>query len=226
MNCKQCQQNILESLAGRGLLAPEVSAHQKSCAACREFFGAQQTLFLAIDTNLHSLANQPVPSSLLPSVRARLDEGSAPNRARFFAWSAVAVTAATLVTVNLGYHLRQPVNSAKSAPVTSIASRSVDNPQPDLPSNQAPRKSYVSAPKIWHSAPTPSTPAPEVIVLAEERQAFARFVAEVPEKPEVAKALVRPAPGENQGENAEPVEIAVLQIDNLNVKPLEGTAAE
>jgi hypothetical protein len=56
----------------------------------------------------------------------------------------------------------------------------------------------------------------------EERQAFARFVAELPDEREVALALTRPASALEDV----PVEIALLQIESLELKPLEGTPGE
>lgn len=67
MNCKQCQQKILESLADGGDAAAEISIHQESCAFCREFFAIQQNLFQSVDVALRSIANQPVPPRLLPA---------------------------------------------------------------------------------------------------------------------------------------------------------------
>jgi hypothetical protein len=223
MNCKQCREKILESFAaGQSVLVVEASCHQESCKACREFFRTQKTLFLAIDKHLGSLMNQPIPPSLLPSVRVRLEEVSVPRRFQFYAWSAAAITAAALLTVNAGYRLRHSVNSAKPSSVTSVVSRGADTPQRELPRIQEPRKSYIPASKMRRSAPAASAAVPEVVVLAEERKAFAKFVSEVPEEPDVAQALVHSSP--NKGEDS--VKIALLQIDGLDVKLLEGTATE
>jgi len=68
-------------------------------------------------------------------------------------------------------------------------------------------------------SPAPAEPVPEVIVLAEERQAFAKLVAELPKEKEVALALTRPAPAVPDV----PVEIALLMIGIVEVKPLEVT---
>jgi hypothetical protein len=59
----------------------------------------------------------------------------------------------------------------------------------------------------------------EVIVLAEEREAFAKFVAAIPSNENVAVALSRPAPSVPGA----PVEIALLQVSSMKVDPLEGT---
>ena len=64
--------------------------------------------------------------------------------------------------------------------------------------------------------------APEVIVLAEEREAFGRFVAKVPENPQKAVALTHAAAVQQDL----PVEIALLQIERLKVDLLEPAAEE
>jgi len=63
---------------------------------------------------------------------------------------------------------------------------------------------------------------PEVLVPPDEREAFARFVAILGERREVARALVTPTTDERDG----PPGLKLLQIDRLEVKPLEGTESE
>jgi hypothetical protein len=60
---------------------------------------------------------------------------------------------------------------------------------------------------------------PVVMVLAEERTAFVRFVTDLPEERDVAVAYTRPATEAKD----EVVDIALLQIDELDVKPLESS---
>jgi len=63
---------------------------------------------------------------------------------------------------------------------------------------------------------------PEVLVPPDEREAFARFVAVLGERREVAVALVTPAP---QTKN-EPTSLEPLQINGLEIKPLEERQTE
>jgi hypothetical protein len=79
----------------------------------------------------------------------------------------------------------------------------------------------VSIPKRHASASVP-TSEPEVIVLAEEREAFAKFVAEVPEQPQVVVGLTHPAPDTLDA----PIEIALLHIDRLEVNLLNPVASQ
>jgi hypothetical protein len=225
MNCKQCQEKILESLAaGEDLLAPEIAAHRNSCVACNEFYDAQRSLFQSVDAALRSLVNQPVPPSLLPAMRARLDEESLPRHAWISTWSLAVVAAVAILAVSVGYVLRRPENRSASSENTSIATHSVGNQQPTGQIQMQPQPAKVlPIPSFKRAMPTvPSPAAPEVIVLAEERQAFAKFVAELPEEGNVALALTRPAPPMADS----PVEIALLQIEEVEVKPLEGTPNE
>lgn len=225
MNCKQCQEKITETLAaGISILPPDIAAHQNSCAACSTFYAAQQSLFQSIDTGLLSLVNQPMPTSLLPSVRSRLNESPASGSAPVPGWSVAVVAAVALLAVSFGFSLRRHAwFGANSAENRAAVSRSIDKPQltaqarNELPKKDSPRTSERRVATV-----SPPTPEPEVIVLAEERQAFAEFVAEVPEEPSVALALTRPSP-----ESAdEPLEIALLRIDGLEVKPLESSATK
>jgi hypothetical protein len=223
MNCKVCQEKILESLAGgTEPLASEVASHKNSCVACRGYYDAQQNLFRSIDAGLRSFANQPVPPSLVPGVRARLDEKSTPRRSGYFRWSFAAVVAVVILTAGIGYVLRRPENHPNSPEVLSVASQSASNP---VPATQPPAKSSSIAPRPIAKRVSPeaaSTTVPEVIVLAEERQAFARFVEEIPQEREVAMALTKPA----REQVDDPLEIALLQIESLEVKSLEETTRE
>jgi hypothetical protein len=228
MNCQQYQQKILESLAAdEGVRAEELMTHLNSCAACRKFHTAQQDLFHSIDGGLRSLANPPVPVSLLPALRARLNEKSFANRAhlRGWSWSLIAATAVVIMAASVSHPLRHPATPpALSYPASAAsATRSVEDLQPRAQSHrEAPRNAArIPNAKRASAAAAPSN-APEVIVLAEERQAFAKFVAEVPEQPKVALALAHPALVAAD----DAVEIALLQIDGLDVKPLEGSASE
>jgi hypothetical protein len=223
MNCKQCQEQIRKTLAaGSELPTAEVFAHQSSCPLCSEFYDAQLNLFQAVDAGLRSLVNHPVPPSLLPGVCARMDEKNLPQRDWIPGWGYAAVAAAAILAVSVVFALRRQVSPPSLQGNTTVASRSVANRHP---ATQPPRKPGGVAPTTRVKpvvAAVSSAAAPEVIVLAEERQAFAEFVAEVPERREVALALTQPA----QAATDAPVEIAFLQIKEVEVKPLEGTPRE
>ena len=122
--------------------------------------------------------------------------------------------------------LHRPSQPSSSAPeVARIAT-----PEPSARQrNASPVSVDVAKPtrKTSHRRKTLRTPSPaseplaepalEVIVLPEEREALARFIAQVPDHPAALLALTRPA---FQG-NESAVEIALLTIKPLEVKPLE-----
>jgi hypothetical protein len=219
MNCQQCQEKILDALAaGANHVAPEIAAHQSSCPACARFFATQQSLLQSIDATLQSVVNQPVPPSLLPAVRTRLHEGPAPQRSRLLSWNLAAVASLAIIAFVASYALHRPGNAVSSRQVVSSPPRQSVAPQ--VVRHNATTRLRPSATRVLPV----STPAgtPEVIVLAEEREAFAKFVAEVPEQPQVAVAITHPAPAASDT----PIEIALLHIERIQLKPLDPTATE
>jgi len=227
MNCKQCQEGILESLAGGAdRRAREVSDHEQTCEVCREFREAQASLFRSMDAGVQFLANQSMPPSLLPGVRARLEHTAVLHRGRVPNWSFAIVAAVAILAVSVGYALRPPSRHPSSPSNGSVVSQyrgapaaTVQKPwnsEPVSPHREHKRSSTVAR------TPASSPSVPQVIVLAEERNAFVKFVAELPEKKEVALALTRAA----EAPEDVPIEIALLQIESLELKPLEGTPRE
>jgi hypothetical protein len=223
MNCKQCQQGILESLAAGGDVAADISIHHESCAVCREFFFVQQDLFRSVDAGLRAIANRPVPPSLLASVRTRMDEHAPPSRAWHSTWSLAVVAVVAILAISFSYSFWRTENHLNSRETASTVSPSAVSPQPAAQPVPIQKSANVLPKPIAKRAGSaaPSSAEPKVIVLAEERQAFARFVAEMPQERKVAVAMTHPAPAAQ-----DPVEIALLKIDSLDVEPLEPTATE
>jgi len=228
MNCKQIQQGILERLAaGESILPLQFLTHQQSCADCRNYYERQIVLFHSMEQGLGRIANSPVPPSLLPVVRARLDGQAAVRSFRLFGWPMAALTTSALVAAAFGlfWHRPRPVPPAPeiaqtSTPIQNSIAQNSTAPIP--PEAKTTRKTphHVGRPhdrSITSAAAEEATPY--VMVLAEEREAFSRFIAQVPENPAAALALTHPAP---QGDES-PVEIASLKIESLEVRPLESS---
>jgi hypothetical protein len=225
MNCKKCQESIFDALAaGTGDLPPEVAAHQKSCLACAKFSAVQQTLFQSINAGLQSLVNQPAPASLLPTVRARLDENCVRQPSGLLTWSLAVVTSLAVAAVILGHFWLRPTAFPNSPQQPTKASQAdpvrQEAPQDAQHLNLRSRSIFRASARHKTAPPSPATS--EVIVLAEEREAFAKFVAEAPEQPQVAAAITHPAPAASDT----PIEIALLHIERIQLKPLDPTATE
>jgi len=228
MNCKKIHQEILDRLAaGETPLPAALEAHQASCAACREYYRSQVGLFHSIDRGLGVMANAPMPPSLLPAVRARLDgRQQVTGMLSFRGWTFAAFAATALAMIAFlffGDRSIQPSNKMSQV-ARATAPRTVQ-PKQGVPAVAPASKRaapVANSPKRLSSAKSdvvssPKESTPEVMVLAEEREAFARFIAQVPENPAAAIALTQPMP---RGDEAV-MEIALLTIKPGEVKPLE-----
>ena len=227
MNCKRAQKKIIESLAsGEPEPRGEQHLHLQSCAGCRAFFADQAALFQAMDSHLSVIVNEPVPPSLLPALRVRLREEAAQSRSLWVpVWQRAAIAAlvvlALLVSDRL-YRTGTDTHGPVEAPLVASSGSSEIPAKPSgtvvlAPLSQRPHSARTST----ASAAAPA-PAPEVLVLREEQEAFAHFVAELSSDRDAAVALasVEPAKGDT------PVEIALLTIESVEVKPLQGSGGE
>ena len=227
MICKQVQQEILDSLAGgNSVLAVGLLAHQQSCSECRKYYERQSVLFRSMEQGLQLIANSPVPPSLLPAVRNGVHLQATARFTRLYGWPlrALAVSALLAVAVLLFWHRPQPIPAIPESARTAA-------PQPNSTAQRGAARIPPKVAKTARTGPPHSIqptdrstasaiaeePSPEVIVLTEEREAFSRFIARVSENPAAARSLTRPV---LEGTDSV-VEIALLKIDTLEVKPLE-----
>ena len=222
MNCERIRENLVNSLAaGESPLSGELSLHVRSCDSCRSFYENETKLLFSIDAGLRIMGNQEMPPSLLPDLRTRLSEQSTVRRAWIPAWSLAAAVAAVVVLFFGVNHLRRkPGAQSNLAANSMIAPAPVSNP---TPRQQLALKAKVTQQPVTHKRAKPAIPeavsaeaSSEVVVLAEEREAFARFAAEIPQRQEIAVALTKPA----SVQPGAPVEIALLQIDKMDLAPL------
>jgi hypothetical protein len=225
MNCQECQAAMLNVLAAAGEnLPPEAALHCQACSSCRESYRKQVTLFGAIDLGIQSLVNQEIPGSLMRRVQVRLSSDT--PKALF--WTPSSGTAlfasATVLSVCLTLFLygRGNLENAERPDVSVSIVTTSKTPAPPLEKTAT---AAVLSRKSTHARALQirtGTAEPEVIVLAEEREAFTKFVNALPRETNVAVALTRPAPASTDG----PVEFALLRISELEVKPLEGMPSD
>jgi hypothetical protein len=228
MSCEKHREKIMDVLVAVGEVIPsELSAHCQACPACRDFYEQNSILVRSMDASLAAMVNREMPHSLLPGVRARLDELTVPRTAWTLRWSLTAALAVVVfLGLSLGYVRLQPRSRPNSLENGAASAGAMGNPEPalqpliELPT--ASRRGSRNGTRSRDLPPAPSTAAPEVIVLKEERQAFARLVAGIPRERDVALALTQPAPSTSDG----PVEISPLQIESVEVKPLETAQAD
>lgn len=224
MNCQNVRKQITDSFAyGTASLAPQALAHRQACPSCQSFYEKQQELFQSLDAGLQGMVNQPVPPSLLPRVRARLDAAPVRRSSWNIKWGSAAVATVVLLAVfsaAVWHRLASQTKGTRTPVLVSSGESHLGTAKPAT-SNQgnlpAPRRRALAPSR--REAPKPSQ---EVIISPEERAAFARFVTEVPEAGKVALALTRPAPAPDEA----PVQIALLQIKDVEVKLLDGSTTE
>jgi hypothetical protein len=220
MNCQRCQQKILDSLSADESVSQEVSAHRNSCAMCREFHLSQQNLFHAVDAGLHAIANPPIPPSLLPGLRVRLEENPTVSRATFPDWGLAVLTTALVLMLFGALALRQPSLGPHYVESTTILPQPLAKPDSPAPATSKP-PAISTEHRIKSTASRtsqPAAPEPEVIVLAEERQAFAKYLAAAPEQRDVPLMPASPVQPVSDGSQ----EIALVKIESLEVPPLQG----
>ena len=219
MFCENYKQPLTDAAASAAELAQPLRAHLHSCVGCRTAFAEEQSLFAAIDADLHSVANAEVPSSLLPDVRAALKEEAMP-RPLALSWGFAPAAAAVVVVLAVGmfiFHGEKP----KTQETSNIQTQR----------NFPPKKAETSAPSTIPSSrwlptkrvevksiapPSIVRSDPEVLVPDEERLALARFLsAQEPPSTQTSTeiALVPKLPQEVLA--IPPVEIAKLDLAPL-----------
>jgi hypothetical protein len=225
MLCTHYKNALVEAAASGAEPQGELCAHLAACADCRAAFEQEQSLFSSIDAGLHAAANAEMPASLLPRVRARLDEVAVPQRRWFhpFVFAAASIALAFAIFQFARTHQFGRDNQAKQTPQIEAPATNTGL------QNSGPGTRIVSSNRNNSKTRGHSTlfrlvasSQPEVLVPPDEREAFSRFVAVLGERREVALALVTPAPQTKD----EPASLEPLQIKGLEIKTLEERQTE
>lgn len=225
MNCQSAREQITDTLAtGQVELNGGIADHLQSCSACRTFYAQQAELFRAMDSGLSAMANEPMPASLLPRVRARMEETHTSNL-----WFYRLVPAAAVLVIASVMALPLVRRSFRSAgvQVAVIPERSENGAEPRPPLVERPEKlmiPHATRAQSSHLSARPSaaqrpaqTAEVAVLVSSEESQGLLQLAAAVPRSPQWAQAMVHPAaPQSIQVAPIEPVEIANLEVNPLS----------
>jgi len=126
MLCKRYKDALIEAAASGTEPHGDLRAHLAGCAECHSAFEQERSLFASIDASLHVAANAEVPASLLPRVRARLDQESTPRLIWATNWLVLASVAVLFVIFFAARALwrpnavHQPVESARNPVVQPL----------------------------------------------------------------------------------------------------------
>lgn len=118
MPCEHHKNALIEAAASGAAPPRELRAHLETCPSCRSAFAEEQSFLVAIDSGLHAGVNAEIPPSLLPRVRARLDEVAAP-RLRWvqpLAFGSASVALALVVFLLARPHHAAPEEAGKPDP--------------------------------------------------------------------------------------------------------------
>jgi hypothetical protein len=226
MPCQHYKDALIEAAASSGEPQGDLRAHLDACAACRAVLEQEQSLFASIDAGLHVATNTEVPVSLLPRVRAGLDAESVPRRVWAANWLVLASAAGVLVallTVRAVWHtndVQEPVERAGNTSAPPRLAPSPQNPSPVVASSVEKNPSSQRQFAIAKNSPAHETlvrakTTPEVLVPRDQEVLLADYAEQW--------GLRKRAPLRAQDADApifEPLQVAPIQIAELDVKPL------
>jgi hypothetical protein len=225
MPCKHFKDALMEAAANGVEPQGDLRAHLAGCDDCCAAFEQERSLFASIDAGLHVAANAEVTVSLLPRVRARLDEEAAPRRSWATNWlvlASAAVMVAAFFTARAVWRpnvVRQPVESAgKPVPPLATAPSRNQNPVlvPPVEKNSASQRQDVIA-KLprGHETQAMGKAIPEVLVPHDQELLLVEYA----EQWSLRKRPLLLA-HEFDATILSPLQVAPIQIDELGVKLL------
>ena len=221
MPCRHYKEALIEAAASSAQPQGDLRAHLDACASCRAAFDQEQALFASIDAGLHATANAEVPASLLPRVRARLDEVSAPRRIWVTNWLVLASAAVIVFALFAARAVWRP--NIVQKPVETAGKTSVPPPQnldhvvaPPVEKNSAPQRQFAIAKNpVAQETSVRGKTMSEVLVPRDQELLLAEYAGQW--------SLHKRAPLLAQDADATilaPLQVAPIQIVELDVKLL------
>jgi hypothetical protein len=217
----------------------ELHAHLQACASCRSAFENERSLFASIDSALRSSANAEIPPGFIPTVRTRVlqeVQGESPVRGRWtvtdrLLWvpALVAATIVLVIFVRLDRSVKLPSTNDQF-----VAHRA---PSPVAPPITPPKPSQFAKSQITLAIET-TPPAkavitheitsahienrePEIIVPPDQEILLARYAAQWGRHHRSSTLLTETDPDQTA-----PLQVPLIQIAELDVKPLADTQAD
>jgi hypothetical protein len=223
MFCESYRQKLIDSIAAVEPLPPDVAKHLAGCSACSSAFAEERTLFAAIEYSLGVAVNAPVPPSLVPRVRAQIATGpvKASWRAAVLAFATLSLVAG-VIAISPAFHWRSTPDGSKGKNSTfASAVPSADNLEAieSLVHSTPPVKKAVSGLQkvvVNHSKVRSDV---EVLVSHEEQVGLQRYAARL--RTRALENTARSAVTNDPPFQIQPLEIAVMDLRQLSIEPLE-----
>ncbi|MGC2527233.1 MAG: hypothetical protein WA639_05775 [Candidatus Acidiferrum sp.] len=218
MPCENYREALIDAAAAGSTPSRELRSHLEACASCRAAFADEMQLFAAIDQSLRVTVNADVPASLLPRVRADLNERPASRRSWIPAFAGVGIAAVLVVALVL---------ARKSARVgvepNPLAIPSAHN----FPSVANPPMTPAIAPQemAWATRKHIRVGALKTAPAVEAAGVEAEVLIPVGQKRALDVLLAKLRQGELQAEGV-PIErfekpIEILEVSPLDISPIE-----
>jgi anti-sigma factor RsiW len=226
MSCENYRETLTEAAATNAGLSSELHSHLDGCASCRAAFAEERQLFAAVDAGLRAHANADVPASLLPGVRAKLNERSIPRRSWIPAFAAITAAAALVIGIVFVRGVGRG-DSEQNLRTTAVA-RSVVPPEtktvpaavPHVETSAPPTKGKLRRP--LRIAPVASVEEVAVLIPAGQKKAIDALLTSVQHGEVMADVLRAEKPEIPLAE----LEVSPLAISPIEIKPLEDESAE
>jgi hypothetical protein len=226
MPCEIYRKALIEVAASDAAPSRELRLHLDACESCRAAFTEELQLLAAIDTGVRATANSEMPASLLPRVRAELNERPVAQRSWIPAGAALAAVAALVVAILFVRGFGR--GAVETNPETIAAARN-ESPAVIQPSkrNAAPIKTMSPPAKIRPVLPVKIASVAKieevaVLIPAGQKQAIDALLASVQQGKVEANDLF----AEKSAGTLEELQISPLEISPIEVKPLADISPE
>jgi hypothetical protein len=226
MPCENYREALIEAAASGAAPPRELRLHLDACASCRATFAEELQLFVAIDTGVRASANSEMPASLLPRVRAKLNERSVPQQSWVPAGAALAAVAALVVAIVFVRGFGRGV--AETNPQMIVATHN-ESPAVIQPSTQTAAPSETTGPLANSSSRRPIKTATiakieqvAVLIPAGQKQAIDALLVSVQQGKVEADVLF----AEKPTGALEELQVSPLEISPIEVKPLADISPE
>jgi hypothetical protein len=225
-SCENYLAELTDAAAAAAEPSSELRSHLDACASCRAAFTEELQLFAAIDTGLRAAANSEVPASLLPRVRAELNDRSVPNRSWMPASAAIAAAAVVVAVIVFvrGFVLDTvPTNPSVNTSTHNMPSAEI-RPAPTVLS---PFGTTTLPTKRRSFRPTKTEPSVKVeqaavLIPAGQKQAIDALLAGLREGAVKTDVLLMTNPEQPLRD----LQVLPLEVSPIEMKPLEDVSAE
>jgi hypothetical protein len=247
MTCNHYKQALLE-LAAAGpetKPGPKLQVHLQACSSCRSAFENERSLFASIDSCLRFSATAGIPSSFIPTVRARFQqevqyevqqESSAtraitpvPDR---LLWISALAAAAIILFIFASQDRRvksQPSDEQLAterieSPVAAATTAASPSKATTAPITAAVGKRFASKAIIGPDKKPvrASSSDPEILVLPDQEILLARYADQFRRHHQSSATLLR----EVAPDQTDQLQVPLIQIAELDVKPLAPLAPD